>query len=196
MTFLWWGQKTENLQSSGDRKQRITIIRGQKTDNLQSLGDRKQTTYNHQGTENRQLTIIRGQKTDNLQSSGDRKHKLQSSGDRKQTTYNHHFSLVGTENRQLTNMTVLSSGHFINIYADKVLLCFASELLRVKPNVGLLFTNKERTRLTQDKFDAFAPHSHLVHEVIDTNCWAQNGSSHGYVFTTFKHQLLTNRVRN
>lgn len=76
------------------------------------------------------------------------------------------------------------------------MLCFASELLRVKPHVGLLFTHKELTRLTQFKFDAFARRSRLVHEVTDTNCWAQNSSSHGYVFTTFKHQLLTNRMRN
>ena len=76
------------------------------------------------------------------------------------------------------------------------MLCFASELLRVKTHAGLLFTHKELTRLTQDKFDAFARHSHLVHEVTDTNRWAQNSSSHGYVFATFKHQLLTNRMRN
>ena len=37
----------------------------------------------------------------------------------------------------------------------------------------------------------------FVHDVTDTDCWAQNGNVHGHIFTTFKKcQFLANRTRN
>ena len=35
-------------------------------------------------------------------------------------------------------------------------------------------------------------HSGLVHEGAATNCWAQNGDTHGHISETFKRRLLTN----
>ena len=34
--------------------------------------------------------------------------------------------------------------------------------------------------------NTFATHSGFVHDVTDTDCWAQNGSTHGHVSATFK----------
>ena len=34
----------------------------------------------------------------------------------------------------------------------------------------------------RDVSDISATHAGLVHDVIDTRCWAQNGSAHGRVF--------------
>ena len=36
----------------------------------------------------------------------------------------------------------------------------------------------------------------LVHDVTDTDCHTQNGSTHSCVSTTFKHQFLTNQTMN
>ena len=41
-----------------------------------------------------------------------------------------------------------------------------------------------------------ATHSTLVHEVIHTDCWPQNGSTHGRVFANFKRRVLTDKTRN
>jgi len=37
-------------------------------------------------------------------------------------------------------------------------------------------------------------HSGLVHEGADTNCWTQNGDTHGHISATFKRRLLTYRT--
>ena len=42
---------------------------------------------------------------------------------------------------------------------------------------------KSRKRLARDVFDTVATH---VYDVADTNCWAQNGSTHGRSFATSK----------
>ena len=49
---------------------------------------------------------------------------------------------------------------------------------------------KSRKRLVRDVFDTFATHARLVYDVTDTDYWAQNGSTHGRVLATFKHQSL------
>ena len=43
---------------------------------------------------------------------------------------------------------------------------------------------KSRKRLAHDLFATFATHAGLVHDITDTDCWAQNGSTHGHVFIT------------
>ena len=48
---------------------------------------------------------------------------------------------------------------------------------------------KSRERWFCDVFDTLATHAGLVHDIIDSNCWAQNGSTHGHVFTAFKHKF-------
>ena len=45
-----------------------------------------------------------------------------------------------------------------------------------------------------DVFDTFATHSGLAYDVIDSDCRAQNGSTHGRVFAIFKRRFLTNRI--
>ena len=40
--------------------------------------------------------------------------------------------------------------------------------------------------LARNVFDTFATHFGLVHDVTDTDCWPQYGSTHGYVFAIFK----------
>ena len=40
---------------------------------------------------------------------------------------------------------------------------------------------KGRKRLAREAFDIFATHSGLVHDVTDTDCWAQNSRTHGRV---------------
>ena len=39
--------------------------------------------------------------------------------------------------------------------------------------------------------DVFTTHSGIVHDVVDADCWAQNGGTHDQAFTVFKHQFLT-----
>ena len=51
-------------------------------------------------------------------------------------------------------------------------------------------------RLVCDVFDAFATRSGLVYDSTDTDCWAQSGSTHSCVFTTFNFFLGTNWTRN
>ena len=51
---------------------------------------------------------------------------------------------------------------------------------------GLLFSNE----------DLFATFAILVRDVTDTDGWAQNGSTHSHVFTSFESQFWTNRARN
>jgi len=48
---------------------------------------------------------------------------------------------------------------------------------------------KSRERWFCDVFDTLAMHAGHVHDIIDTNCWAQNGSTHGHVFTAFEHRF-------
>ena len=48
---------------------------------------------------------------------------------------------------------------------------------------------KSRERWFCDVFDTLATHAGHVHDIIDTNCWAQNGSTHGHVFTAFEHRF-------
>ena len=42
-------------------------------------------------------------------------------------------------------------------------------------------------------YDTFAIHIGLVHDVTNTDCWAQNGSMHGHVVATFKTPILQNQ---
>ena len=44
-------------------------------------------------------------------------------------------------------------------------------------------------------FDIFVRHSFLVRDITDTDCWAQNGSTHSCVLTAFRHWCVTNRTR-
>ena len=55
-----------------------------------------------------------------------------------------------------------------------------------------------RKRLAHHIFNTFASHVSLICDITDsdTDCWAQNGSSHGHVFTTFEHWFLATRMRN
>ena len=55
---------------------------------------------------------------------------------------------------------------------------------------------KSRKWLAHDVFDTFASHACLVHVVIDADCGAQNGSSHGCISATFSCWCLANRMRN
>ena len=41
---------------------------------------------------------------------------------------------------------------------------------------------------------AFATNAGLIHDVTDTGNWAQNGSTHSYVFATFTRRFLTSRT--
>ena len=43
-----------------------------------------------------------------------------------------------------------------------------------------------------DIFDAHFTYGGLVYDVIDTDCWAQNGSFHGRVFSTFFRTSIFN----
>ena len=51
-------------------------------------------------------------------------------------------------------------------------------------------------RLAYDVFDTSINHADLVHDVTDTDCRSQNGTTHGCVFVTFKRQFLTNQTIN
>ena len=41
-------------------------------------------------------------------------------------------------------------------------------------------------RLARDAFDTYATHAGLGYDVTETDCRAQNGSTHGRVFATLK----------
>ena len=56
----------------------------------------------------------------------------------------------------------------------------------------LLYTNWEQKRLVHGIFHTFATNARLAHDVTDTDCWAQKGSTPIHVFPTFKHCFLTN----
>ena len=55
---------------------------------------------------------------------------------------------------------------------------------------------KKRKNLSHDVFDTLATHAGSVHDVKDTDCWAQNGSAHGRVFANFERRLLKNKTIN
>ena len=44
---------------------------------------------------------------------------------------------------------------------------------------------KSRKKWACDVFATVASHVNLVHDVTDTDCWAQNGSTHGGVLHNF-----------
>ena len=69
-----------------------------------------------------------------------------------------------------------------------------TEHLRTQPCRFTLYQRRPET--IGSEFDTFAPYSGLVHDVTDTDCWAQNGSTHKHIFATFKCRVLTNRARN
>ena len=70
--------------------------------------------------------------------------------------------------------------------------------------VDSLLTDEEQKRVSSWRIGCFSPHmpalfmkvltahSGLVHEGAATNCWAQNGDTHGHISETFKRRLLTN----
>ena len=62
----------------------------------------------------------------------------------------------------------------------------------------MLVTNKKQEKVGSSRVWYFRHIIMLafVHDVTDTDCWAQNGSTHGRVFTTLKRRFLTNRRRN
>ena len=55
---------------------------------------------------------------------------------------------------------------------------------------------RSRKKLTCDVIDTIATYVDPVHDVTGTDCWAQNGSTHGHVFAALKRSFLTNRTRN
>ena len=56
----------------------------------------------------------------------------------------------------------------------------------------LVSVKKEKQH--SDVFDTFATHASLVYDITDLDYWAQNGSTHGPSFMTFKCQFLTNKA--
>ena len=57
-------------------------------------------------------------------------------------------------------------------------------------------TNEEWKRLAHDVFHILAMHAGLVYDITDTDCWAQNGSTHAHVLVTFKLQFVRNGMRH
>ena len=57
-------------------------------------------------------------------------------------------------------------------------------------------TMKNRKRLAHNVPDTFGTHTGFVYDVTVTDCWAQNGSTHGRVFATFRLRFSANRTRN
>ena len=53
--------------------------------------------------------------------------------------------------------------------------------------IGSLFTG-----LAYEVFNIFATCSSLACEVMDTDCWVQNGGTHTLLLATLKHLFLTN----
>ena len=47
-------------------------------------------------------------------------------------------------------------------------------------------TNESKKSWVPEVIDTFAIQSSLAYDVTDTDCWAQNGSTHGRHFKTFK----------
>ena len=84
----------------------------------------------------------------------------------------------------------------ISIYAVDVFLflfCFAANLAQPGAAVFVHFLPmKSRDTLAHDIIYMFAMSASHVHDVMDTDCQQQNGSTQGYVFVTLKHQSLTN----
>ena len=89
-----------------------------------------------------------------------------------------------------------SCGCTVNSYTKEVPFYFKSELLRAHTFSFPFLSLKGRKRLAHGVSDTSATHAGLVHEVTDTHCWAQNGSTHGHVFIIFRRRLLINRMRN
>ena len=56
--------------------------------------------------------------------------------------------------------------------------------------------NQKKVYSSRDVSGSITTLSRLVHDVIDTECWAQNVSTHDHVFATFKRRFLTNGTRN
>ena len=52
------------------------------------------------------------------------------------------------------------------------------------------FPKKSVKRLARDVFDFSVRQTNFIHDISDTDSSAQNGSSHGAVFSTFKDQFF------
>ena len=55
---------------------------------------------------------------------------------------------------------------------------------------------KGRTRLAHSIFSTLATHTGLVQDITHTDCWAQNGTTHSHVFTTFSCWFSAKRTQN
>ena len=53
---------------------------------------------------------------------------------------------------------------------------------------------KSTKSVARDVFDTFATHTGHIHDVTDTDCWAQHGGVYGRVFASFKRRSLTSRT--
>ena len=83
----------------------------------------------------------------------------------------------------------VSVGVFISCYC-----CWLVLLLLLAPpgrsSVGYVLISEEEKTLTRDVFDTFATHSSHVHDVTDTDCWAQTGSTYGRIFATLRGRFI------
>ena len=55
---------------------------------------------------------------------------------------------------------------------------------------------KSTTSLGCDEFNTYTTNAAFVHDVTDTNHWAQYGSTHGRVLATFNVDFMANRTRD
>ena len=83
----------------------------------------------------------------------------------------------------------------------KVCVCFCFVLFfppnlsssRRKPSRFILTNEKQSEGWAGDVVDTFTTHASLVYDVTDTDCRAQNGSTHGRVFCDFQTSLFNKR---
>ena len=98
----------------------------------------------------------------------------------------------GPENIESVQLFPLadSYGGLVKMFTTAVLFCFEFELHFMQPCWLILYTTEERRLVHGVVYTSGTPSS-LAYGVMGTECQGQNGSAHSCIFTTFKHEFLT-----
>ena len=90
-----------------------------------------------------------------------------------------------------------SFGGSFNIYTKGALFCLEFQLFAMWPCWFTLYQRRpEKVWLIMHYFSTQITHSSLVDGITDVDCWAQNGSTHGHVFATFRCNLFLTGPEN
>ena len=84
-------------------------------------------------------------------------------------------------------------GCSLSIYAKQNIFLTSNLSSSGCSHVGLFFTAEGKRKLAHDKLDTCAAHVGTAHDVTDTDCLPQNGSTHSRVFATLRPDTIAQK---